>query len=80
MKSKIYYSETELDYPKLRYWKGNKGCSSPDETFIVLFSEPKRGIVVHVGMNDTDWNVGNYHDDWVSAEFSDYFGEIKISN
>lgn len=65
-------TQKEKDFPKLMVW-----CNK-DEFFIVLFTLPKKGVVV--SSNIQQWNIGDYDDDFDPKQFTDYNEPITLQN
>lgn len=74
MKSSI--NETPDTYPFL----GKYIADEPDTFFVVLFVEPRKGIVVHTEGNNTAWEVGFYSSTWVMSCFKEFTGTVTLSN
>lgn len=52
---------------------------STETGHIVLFAEPRKGTVLEVGSTE-DGAVGDYINNWIMDEFSDYTGRIILEN
>ena len=73
MKSKLVEKQKN-NYPCLKECiRGSK------EKMIVLFTEPKTGVVVYSTW-DFGNSVGHYSNGWMEEEFHIYNGEVTLSN
>lgn len=69
VKSEISNPSVDFKYPGLyvNRWKT-----------VVLFSEPKAGVVVHAGNGLI--KVGEYSDEWLMDLFTPFTGTVTLSN
>jgi hypothetical protein len=67
IQSKISKEVKESSFPKLMIHKSRD--------YIVLFRAERIGVVLL-----DDGNIGIYDDNWKMSEFTDYHGEITLSN
>lgn len=76
MESTIINNTQEFkEYPCL----GKYRTSDPNQTFVVLFSQPKIGMVVYTG-DIKLWKVGYYSEKWQMSCFDKCIDEIKLKN
>lgn len=76
-------SQMEVNFPSLYKFVGNGACQG--KTFIVMFTGPKQGVVVHVDKNYTgERKVGHVDSAWISCEYEDtwkkFTGKITLQN
>ena len=60
----------DITYPILKQYKNE---------FVVLFSSPKTGMIVHVFKNST-YFLGQYSETWEEDNFISYNNKISLKN
>lgn len=73
MKSKITNSVTKSKYPCLKCWHN-------DNTFVVLFTKKRGGIVVNNDTSGDENPVGTYATNWEEKDFVNFDGMLQLSN
>lgn len=74
MKSSI--NKTSGTYPFLGKYKAD----TPDTFFVVLFIEPRTGVVVYTEGDNPAWEIGFYSSTWVMSCFEEFTGTVTLSN
>ena len=70
MKSEKVSVEVGSNFPKL--------MESASRRRVVLFAEPKKGVVVWTNEEAEGYCVGDFRDDWIMHCFTDYLGDILL--
>lgn len=71
MISKIEALESKLNFPVARKWKNTD--------LVVIFSDTHRGLVVAVGDDDEDYELGSYKTDWICCNNTQSWEPVELT-